>query len=42
VGITFFGRPYAEPTIIRLAFGFEQATHHRIPPKTTPSLPGEP
>jgi len=38
VGITFFGRPYSEPTLLRLAFSYEQATHHRVPPKTTPAL----
>jgi amidase len=39
VGITFFGRPYSEPTLIKLAYAYEQATHHRAPPKTTPALP---
>jgi Asp-tRNA(Asn)/Glu-tRNA(Gln) amidotransferase A subunit family amidase len=39
VGITFFGRPYSEPTLLKLAFSYEQATHHRVPPKTTPALP---
>jgi amidase len=38
VGITFFGRPYSEPMLIKLAYSYEQATHHRIPPKTTPPL----
>lgn len=38
VGITFFGRPYSEPTLIKFAYAYEQATHHRIPPKTTPAL----
>jgi len=38
-GITFFGRPYSEPTLIKFAYAYEQATHHRIPPKTTPALP---
>ena len=41
-GITFFGRPYSEPTLIKLAYAYEQATHHRVPPTTTPALPGEP
>ena len=39
VGITFFGKPYSEPTMIKLAYAYEQATHHRVPPKTTPPLP---
>jgi Asp-tRNA(Asn)/Glu-tRNA(Gln) amidotransferase A subunit family amidase len=38
VGITFFGRPYSEPTMIKLAYAYEQATMHRHPPKTTPPL----
>jgi amidase len=38
VGITFFGLPYSEPMLLRLAYSYEQATHHRMPPKTTPPL----
>jgi len=41
-GITFMGRPYDEGTLIKLAYAYEQATHHRRPPSTTPALPGEP
>ena len=41
-GITFMGRPYDEGTLIKLAYAYEQATHHRRPPATTPPLPGEP
>ena len=33
VGITFMGRAYSEPTLIRLAYAFEQATHHRTKPR---------
>jgi amidase len=36
-GITFMGRAYREPTLIRLAYAFEQATRHRIPPKYKPT-----
>ncbi|MBD8068564.1 amidase family protein [Bacillus sp. PS06] len=32
VGITFTGTAYSEPTLIPLAYSFEQATKHRIPP----------
>jgi len=39
VGITFLGRPYSEAAMLKLAYGYEQATHHRIPPKSTPALP---
>jgi amidase len=41
-GLTFMGRPYDEKTLIKLAYAYEQATHHRRPPSTTPTLPGEP
>lgn len=37
-GITFFGRAWSEATLIRLAYAYEQATHHRRPPPTTPPL----
>jgi Asp-tRNA(Asn)/Glu-tRNA(Gln) amidotransferase A subunit family amidase len=42
VGLEFLGRPYAEPTLLRLGYAYEQATHHRKPPATTPALPAEP
>ena len=32
VGISFFGRARSEPTLIRLAYAYEQATKHRKPP----------
>ncbi len=41
-GITFLGRPYSEGTLIKLAYAYEQATGHRKPPTSTPSLSGEP
>jgi Asp-tRNA(Asn)/Glu-tRNA(Gln) amidotransferase A subunit family amidase len=31
-GITFFGRAWDEPTLIKLAYDYEQATRHRRPP----------
>jgi len=37
-GITFLGRPWSEEKLISLAYGFEQATHHRRPPVSTPPL----
>ncbi|HEX3485067.1 MAG TPA: amidase family protein [Micropepsaceae bacterium] len=42
VGITFFGRPYSEPVLLKLGYAYEQATHHRVPPKTTPDLASAP
>ncbi len=31
-GLQFFGRPWSEAMLFRLAYGWEQATHHRRPP----------
>jgi amidase len=33
VGLSFFGRAYSEPTLIKLAFSFEHATRHRQSPR---------
>ncbi|HKS36667.1 MAG TPA: amidase [Verrucomicrobiae bacterium] len=33
VGISFFGRAYSEPTLLKIAFAFEQATRLRKPPR---------
>jgi amidase len=38
VGITFFGRAFSEAALIKLAYAYEQSTHHRTPPKATPAL----
>jgi amidase len=32
-GVVFSGRAYSEPTLIKIAYGFEQATHHRFQPQ---------
>ena len=32
-GIEFLGRMYSEPTLIKLAYSYEQGTKHRVPPK---------
>jgi Asp-tRNA(Asn)/Glu-tRNA(Gln) amidotransferase A subunit family amidase len=40
-GVQFLGKPFTEPTLIKLASGYEAATHHRKAPTNTPALPGE-
>ena len=37
VGISFFGRAWSEPTLIRLAYAYEQATKHRKAPTFPPT-----
>jgi Asp-tRNA(Asn)/Glu-tRNA(Gln) amidotransferase A subunit family amidase len=41
-GITFIGTPYGDGDVIKLAYAYEQATHHRRPPASAPKLPTEP
>ena len=38
-GVAFTGRAFSEPTLIGLAYAFEQVTQHRRPPASTPPLP---
>jgi len=35
-GVTFSGRAFSEPRLIALAYAFDQATHHRVPPPSAP------
>ena len=37
-GVSFFGRAWSEPVLIRIAYAFEQATQHRRAPTFAPSL----
>jgi Asp-tRNA(Asn)/Glu-tRNA(Gln) amidotransferase A subunit family amidase len=38
VGIEFLGQPFTEPQLLQIAYGFEQATHARKTPQSTPPL----
>ncbi len=38
VGMSIFGRAWSEPTLLRIAYGFEQVTQHRQPPTFLPTL----
>lgn len=37
VGVELLGRAFAESTLLVVAYSFEQATHHRRLPQTTPA-----
>lgn len=37
-GLCFIGRPYDDGNLIKFAFAYEQATHHRRPPASTTGL----
>ena len=39
IGITFLGRAYSEPTLIKLAYAFEQATKTRKVPQYLATTP---
>ena len=39
VGVSFIGRAWSEPTLIKLAFAYEQATRLRKPPEFLPTIP---
>ncbi|MGH7994133.1 MAG: amidase family protein, partial [Limisphaerales bacterium] len=38
VGISFFGRAWSEPVLLKIAFAFEQATQARKPPTLRPTV----
>jgi hypothetical protein len=41
LGITFIGGRWDEPTLIGLAYAFEQATQMRVPPDFIPTIGDE-
>ncbi len=41
VGIEFLGRPFTEEMLLAFAYAYEQGTHQRKPPTTTPPLQGQ-
>lgn len=40
-GVQLLGRKWSEPTLLKLAAGYEASTRHRRAPASTPALPGE-
>ena len=38
VGISFFGRAWSEPTLLKIAYAFEQLTKARKPPEFLPTI----
>jgi Asp-tRNA(Asn)/Glu-tRNA(Gln) amidotransferase A subunit family amidase len=38
IGVELLGRAWSEPQLIQFAYAYEQATHHRRPPGSTPAL----
>ncbi len=42
VGISFMGRAYSEPILLKIAFAFEKGTRHRRAPRFLPSIDSPP
>jgi hypothetical protein len=40
IGVELLGRAWTEPRLLAIAYAYEQATHLRRPPSTTPALVG--
>lgn len=41
-GLSLMGRPFSEGVLLQVAYAWEQTGAGRVPPPTTPPLPGEP
>lgn len=38
IGMTIYGKAWSEPLLVKFAYAYEQATHHRRAPTSTPPL----
>jgi len=38
-GLQILGRPWSEPTLIKIGYAYEQGSRRRHPPASTPPLP---
>lgn len=41
IAMEFLGRPFSEPTLFKIAYGYEKVSQIRVEPPTTPPLRGE-
>lgn len=41
ISIQFIGKPHTDLQVLEIAYGYEQSSKNRIPPTSTPPLPGE-
>ncbi len=42
IGLSFIGRAWSEPVLIKLAYAYEQGTKRRVPPTFAPTAPLDP
>ena len=42
IGLELLGRPFTEATLLRFGYAYEQYSHRRAPPATTPALADRP
>jgi Asp-tRNA(Asn)/Glu-tRNA(Gln) amidotransferase A subunit family amidase len=41
IALEFVGKPFEDPRLLQVAYGYEQSSHRRKSPSTVPALPGE-
>jgi amidase len=39
IGVSFIGRAWSEPVLLKLAYAYEQGTKRRAPPTFAPTAP---